>query len=275
MTLPSPSAPSRRRYVDSWRRIGPTLIVFVCIVGCTAAFAGGALYIAAYCERFLPSSRPPDWNDAIATIPIEYALNSTETNDVVFFGDSAPLYAIDPIYFEELTGLKAYNLASFRHLSVNGFLLTAQAYLARHPAPRLVVLCVSPEVFGAADGERVSAKHFVRAYGRTFEGKSPAVDSIVSGVMHSDGYSGMIRRGVSIMSDYFGRFPRPRGDVHDEPVEGGSGFTLNTLAQLIHERRGYAKPRDAHGPPNKPEYIGVHWAMIPESERAIRALISL
>jgi hypothetical protein len=51
---------------------------------------------------------------------MEYALTSDEYNDVIFLGDSAPLHAIDPVYFETLTGLRAYNLASFRPVSVYG-----------------------------------------------------------------------------------------------------------------------------------------------------------
>jgi hypothetical protein len=259
-----------------WRRIRPTLIVLAAIVGCASVFVTAAAYIGANCETFMKVSRRPTSEEAIAAIPIEYAMTSKEYNDVVFFGDSAPLCAIDPIYFEKLTGLKAYNLASFRPVSINGFLLTAQAYLANHPPPRLVVLCVSPEVPGGTDVERVFARRFVRSYGRHVAGASPAVGEIVNSVTQEDRIDEVIKRGVSIARDYFAQFTIPRGhNLHDDLLDGSTEDTFNTLARKLHESRGYVKPKATHGPPNKPVYPGVHFAIRPEWDRDVRALIGL
>jgi hypothetical protein len=207
---------------------------------------------------------------------MEYALTSTEYNDVIFVGDSAPLYGIDPKCFEELTGLKAYNLASFRPVSVNGFVMTVQAYLSRHPAPRLVVLCVSPEVPGETDVERVFAKRFVRVYGKQIVDKNPAVNAIVQSVVDEEGYDVLIKRGVSILRDEFAyRFQsRPR-DVRDELIVGSDGKTYNRFAKMHAESRGYIKPTAPHGKPNHPVHPGVRFAVRPEWDRAVRALLSL
>lgn len=262
--------------INSWRRIRTTLLVLSAIVGSSAVFALAALYIGGHCEPFLNVARPPDGSEAIAAIPMEYALNSTEYNDVIFLGDSAPLYAIDPVYFEELTGLKAYNLASFRPVSVNGYLLAAEAYLSRHPAPRVIVLCVSPEVPGSSDVERVFAKRFVRVYGHELAGKSPTVDAIVNSVVAGDGYDVLIKRGASIMRDYAAKtFMAHSHDFRDDRIPGSIKDTYNTFSRRLGENRGYIKPTELHGPPAAPQYAGVHFAIRPEWDRAMRALIDL
>jgi hypothetical protein len=250
--------------------------VLAAILGAGAVLCLTALCVGRHCERFLRLSSPPDGSEAVAAIPMEYALTSTEYNDVIFVGDSAPLYAIDPKCFQELTGLKAYNLASFRPVSINGFLMTVQAYLSRHPAPRLIVLCVSPEVPGGTDVERVFAKRFVRIYGKQIGDKSPAVSAIVQSIVDEDGYEVLIKRGVSILQDNFAYCFQPRlRDVNDELLVGSDKETYNTFSKKLAENRGYIKPTELHGMPNHPVNPGVHFAIRPEWDRAVRALLSL
>jgi len=261
---------------NSWGRIRPSLVVFAVIVGSVAAFAMSAQYIGRHHERFMKISQPPSGEEVLAAIPIEYALTSTEYNDVIFLGDSAPLHAIDPIYFEGLTGLKAYNLASIRPVSINGFLLTAQAYLSRHPAPRVMVLCVSPEIPGAPDVERVLARRFVRVYGREIGATNSAVDSIVKSVVNADGYDVQVRRGMSVVRDYAAQFgSTSRHDFREDLIEGSTEETFNTLERKLRDNRGQYKARGLHGLPNKPVYAGVRWSITPEWDRAVRALIGL
>ena len=114
----STGVPLRTRWHKSWLRVGPTLVVVAAIFGVIALSCVTALYVGRHCERFLRLSSTPDGSEAVAAIPMEYALKSTEYNDVIFVGDSAPLYAIDPKCFQDLTGLKAYNLASFRPVKI-------------------------------------------------------------------------------------------------------------------------------------------------------------
>ena len=266
----------RRGSGKTWHRLEPTLFVLLAIVGVGAILCGTAFYIGRHCERFLRLSSPPDGAEALAAIPMEYALRSTDYNDVIVLGDSAPLYAVDPKCFEELTGLRAYNLASFRPVSVYGYLLTVQAYLSRHPAPRLVVICVSPEVPGGMDVERDIAKRFVRVYGSQIKDKNPAVSAIVQSIVDRDGYEVLIKRGVSILRDDFAyRFQsRPRS-VLDELMVGSDTGTYNMFAKRLAENRGYIKPTELHGNPNHPVYPGVRFTVRPEWDRAMRALMSL
>jgi hypothetical protein len=267
---------SDSRHAKAWRRLGPTLLVLLAILSMGAVLCGTTLYIGRHCERFLRLSTPPDGSEAVAAIPMEYALSSSEYNDVIFVGDSAPLYGIDPRYFDELTGLKTYSLASFRPVSVNGFVITVQAYLARHPAPRLVVLCVSPEVPGETDGERVFAKRFVRVYGKQIAGKNPAVNEIVRSIVDEDGYDVLIKRGVSILQDDVAyRLQSTGRDVRDELIVGSDGKTYNTFSKRLADNRGYIGPTELHGQPNHPVNRGVRFAIRPEWERAVRALLSL
>ena len=231
----STGVPLRTRWHKSWLRVGPTLVVVAAIFGVIALSCVTALYVGRHCERFLRLSSTPDGSEAVAAIPMEYALKSTEYNDVIFVGDSAPLYAIDPKCFQDLTGLKAYNLASFRPVSVNGFVIAVQAYLSRHPAPRLVVLCVSPEVPGGTDVERDFAKRFVRVYGTQIGGKNPAVNAIVQSIVNEDGYEVLIKRGVSILQDDFAYwFQSKARNVFDEVLVGSDKETTTGVLETAH-----------------------------------------
>jgi hypothetical protein len=272
----STGVPLRTRWHKSWLRVGPTLVVVAAIFGVIALSCVTALYVGRHCERFLRLSSTPDGSEAVAAIPMEYALKSTEYNDVIFVGDSAPLYAIDPKCFQDLTGLKAYNLASFRPVSVNGFVIAVQAYLSRHPAPRLVVLCVSPEVPGGTDVERDFAKRFVRVYGTQIGGKNPAVNAIVQSIVNEDGYEVLIKRGVSILQDDFAyRFQSKTRNVFEEVLLGSDKETYNTFSKRLTESRGYIKPTEPHGKRNHAMNAGVHFAIRPEWDRAVQALLSL
>jgi len=266
----------RIAYANSWRRIRPSLLVFAAIAGSIATFAVSAECIGRYGEPFMRISRPPTGEEACAAIPIEYALRSTEYNDVVFLGDSAPSHGIDPVYFQELTGLKAYNLASLRPVGINGFLLTAQAYLSNHPSPRVMVLCVCPEVPGGTDVDRVIARRFVRVYGREIRAADPAVDAIVKSVIDADGYDVLIRRGAAVVRDYLPQLgSMNRHNFREDLINGSSTETFNTLERKLRASRGQHKLSGLHGPPNAPEYVGVRWLIRPEWDCAVRALIRL
>jgi hypothetical protein len=93
--------------------------------------------------KFLDAGRAPTGDEAFTAYPIEYALKSVARDDVIFLGDSVCHFGIDPERFRKITGLSAFNLASYGFMGPVGFPITAKAYFSRHPKPRALVLCVS------------------------------------------------------------------------------------------------------------------------------------
>ncbi len=73
------------------------------------------------------------------------------------------------------SGLRAYNLGSLYAVGSEGMLVTCQAYLAKHPPPQLIVLCLSPENSQYPAADSPFALQFVRTYGRWFQHPSRAV----------------------------------------------------------------------------------------------------
>ena len=159
----------RDTYANSWRRIRPTAAVFAAIVVSLAVYAVSADAIGRNFGQFLKLTRAPTFEEATAAVPIEYALESTEENDVIFLGDSACLTGINPTLFKMASGLRAYNLGSLYAVGSEGMLVTCQAYLAKHPPPQLIVLCLSPENSQYPAADSPFALQFVRTYGRSFQ----------------------------------------------------------------------------------------------------------
>jgi hypothetical protein len=129
--------------------------------------------------RFLEPRRAPTPEEAATIYPIEYALRTSDANDVIFLGDSACRHDIDPVAFEKLTGLSAYNLGMLGMTGPQADVITLKAYLTKHPAPRLVVLCLSAIslVFGDRPDnpeENPLPERFVADYGPCVDGFSPA-----------------------------------------------------------------------------------------------------
>jgi hypothetical protein len=94
--------------------------------------------------RFFDPRRLPTRDEGWLVSMMDYALSSSENNDVVILGDSACRAAVDPVQFEKLTRLHAYNLGIVGDLGPDVRLDLAEAYLSKHPLPRLIVLCFSP-----------------------------------------------------------------------------------------------------------------------------------
>jgi hypothetical protein len=91
--------------------------------------------------RFFDPGRAPTIDEATFSNSIGYALQSDESNDVVFIGDSGCRFGIDPA---RITGVRSYNLGMVAGVGAPALLVTTKAYLERHPRPKLVVLCISP-----------------------------------------------------------------------------------------------------------------------------------
>ncbi len=127
-------------------------------------------YVGTHTEtdlRFLEPRRAPTFDEAVIALPIEYAVHSTEYNDVIVLGDGTGRSCFNPKHFEELSGLKAYNLSQIGKAGPMGFYLVASAYLRHHPKPKAIFLCLSPFVFqlGAKQTGGLLASRFLANYG--------------------------------------------------------------------------------------------------------------
>jgi hypothetical protein len=166
------------------RRIVPTLIALTFVAGSLGALGAASCCVGWRTNsalRFLEPRRAPTVDEACVAYPIEYSLRSDEKNDVVFLGDSTCRCGIDPVYFEQLTGLRAYNLGSQGRVGPMGFLVTAKAYLLRHPPPRIMVLSMSPVAFEAeaAGTELAMQSRFLANYGPEVPGLLPLKESLL------------------------------------------------------------------------------------------------
>jgi hypothetical protein len=185
--------------------------------------------------RFLEPGRPPTYDEAFIVCPIEHALRSRDANDVIFLGDSVCQHGIDPVRFEKLTGLTAYNLGSRSYFGPNGYWMTARAYLSRHPKPRAFVLCVCAFSFRADPDFANGAvpKRFTEAYG-------PEVGSVAP----QDSFLPFVRFGARALGNWIS----PQADIRDLPLDGMQKETFRTLRQRTDASHGQLALEGPHGP---------------------------
>jgi hypothetical protein len=190
--------------------------------------------------RFLEPRRLPTIDEVLVACPIEYALRSGERNEVIFVGDSTCRAGVDPIRFERLSGLRAFNLASQGRIGPMGFLITGKAYLSNHPRPRLVVLGMSPLAFECSAVE-IADKMKSTMQARFEANYGPEVPGVVP-VRQIASY--FIQRGSlsawgAVSSAYRGRDL----DVRDLPVVGGPEttplMTFRSIQQSVLNSRGF------------------------------------
>jgi hypothetical protein len=220
--------------MNAMSRTRPTIIAMSAVCLTLATLAGisyGVGLCASNSTRLLAASRAPTATEAAVTFPIEHALHSRESNDVVFLGDSACRHGIDVVEFERLTGLKAYNLGTVGAAGVQTLALTASAYLAHHPQPRAFVICMSPISFAPDEvsGGNTLPQRFAHAYGNPLP-----LPALVQA-----GFS----RGWAAISTVLGMTV----DVRDLPLVDLPGETYSTLERRIADGKGYW-PLIAHGP---------------------------
>jgi hypothetical protein len=182
--------------------------------------------------RFFDPRRSPTFDETCVVSAMDYALSSTEPNDVIFIGDSACRTGVDPLRFERLTALRAYNLGIVGDLGPGVMLSVTKAYLSAHPAPRIVVLCLSP-VGLERDVPWYWIKlrdHFVNCYG--FDRRS------VRSVQGSLGYAfqqGTLLAWNSTSSSFAGGAE----DVRDRSLIGMEKVTYRQFERLTREQRGH------------------------------------
>jgi hypothetical protein len=202
-------------------------ILVLAMAAATVGTLGGIAYSTG--KRLAPEllffepNRAPTVDEAMLLCPIEYALRSTEENDVIFLGGSSCRCGIDPA---RLPGLKSYNLASNIGLAPDGIYVTAKAYLQHHRHLKVLVLCLSPVTFDyQADDHWCMGltTRFVSTYGRQVGIAPPfAADS-----------EAFVKRGfVEIMN------PR-KPDLRDLPLTGDDLNTYRTFNNAFLVCRGY------------------------------------
>lgn len=223
---------------DAWRGghgTTPTAVVAGTFAVLLAVLVGTSLYAvrgAPPALRFFDPRRSPTFDETCLVSAIDYAISSDERNDVIFLGDSVCRTGLDPLQFERLTQLHAYNLGIVGDLGPGVMLNIAQAYLARHPKPRLLVLCVSP-VGLERDIPWYWVKlrdHFVNCYGfDTDDLRAQAAGT---------GYT--IRQGTVFAWDSAKpAVSGPREDVRDKSLIGMEQVTYREYENLTRRKRGH------------------------------------
>jgi len=202
--------------------------------------------------RFLEPRRAPTMDEAIITYPVEYSLRSQEKNDAIFVGDSTCRSGIDPAEFERLTGLRAYNLGSQGKAGPMAYTLTAMAYLSKHPAPRVVVYCISPVVFDFGHTRDDSMRDRLLAnYGPEVPGLFPWTQSILY----------FIKRGsVTALGAPWAWIAGRREDVREVPLVGMEMDTYRTLGERTLDAKGYGRlPGRHYSKIHRMKDLGLEW----------------
>jgi hypothetical protein len=210
---------------------------------------------------FLDPFRAPTRDEAMLIYPAEYALKSTEYNDVVFLGDSTCRCSIDPAEFQEASGLSAYNLGSMGVLGMDGYRLILQLYLRHHPKPRAVVLAVTPDDFDAEASVEFGAtpQRFRWAYGPHWGGSLRLPEDLESVEFFA-------RRGFGVgLTLWENRLAERPFDPRSELLEGGNKYTYLSLERKIRQSRGFWALAGKHftigtDAPNKPTVtVATQW----------------
>jgi hypothetical protein len=245
-----PKSGSRRQ------RIAPILLMLALVVATLGGLSGASYRAGKNTEsdlRFLDPRRAPSVGEAVVAYPIEYALRTNERNDVIFVGDSTCRCGVDPAAFERVSGLSAYNLGSVGPVGPMGFLITAKAYLLKHPRPRIMVLCVAPVAFeiGAAETDRRVPARLPTRFEANYGPEVPGVIPLEQSLRY------FIQRGsLNFYSWIFLRTGRGESDVRDLPVIGLETETFRTGQRKTREARGFGPLPGLHGKRVKLEWPG-------------------
>ena len=204
-------------------------------------------YIGTHTEtdlRFFEPGRAPTFDEAIIALPMEYALHSTEDNDVIVLGDSTGRDCFNPRQFEELSGLKAYNLSQRGTAGPMGFYLVASTYLRHHPKPKAIFLCLSPFALqvGARQTSGLLASRFLANYGPEAPGVIPAYKSV--GFLAQRGTTQTWLRTLQLASGDSSADPR------DLPMlsKRKTNESYREFQGRFAEGRGYCVPVEPRGP---------------------------
>jgi len=157
--------------------------VVLAILAATVLALGGTAYVRGRAldptERYFQEvGRPPSSGEGAMVANAQYVLFSSDYNDVVFFGDSACGNGVDPIRLRRLTGLQSYNVA-IPGIGAQACPTALRGYLARHPKPKAVVLCLSPLGMEVdCDLMADALRRLLTYYGLELDDVLPLTDSI-------------------------------------------------------------------------------------------------
>jgi hypothetical protein len=250
--------------LQAWPRLAPTAAILA-VAFLTVAMLAAVTSLLGENYRadppFLDPFRAPTRDEAMLIYPAEYALKSTEYNDVVFLGDSTCRCSIDPAEFQQASGLSAYNLGSMGSLGLDGYRLILQLYLRNHPKPRAVVLAVTPDDFDveipAAFG---AAPHRFRwAYGPHRGGSLRLPEDLESVEFFA-------RRGVGVgLALWEHRLAERPFDPRGAFLDGVNKYTYLSLERRVRQSRGFWALPGKHfaigtDAPNKPTVtVATQW----------------
>jgi hypothetical protein len=153
------------------------------VLAATVLSLGGAAYVRGRSldptERYFEEvGRPPSSGEGAMVANAQYALFSSDYNDVVFFGDSSCGNGVDPIRLRRLTDLQSYNIA-IPGIGAQACPTALRGYLARHPKPKAVVLCLSPLGMEVdCDPMADALRRMLTYYGLELDDVLPLADSI-------------------------------------------------------------------------------------------------
>jgi hypothetical protein len=131
-----------------WKGVLPLLCVAAVLPVAAAAFfaATHVLAVRAWDHgEFIPTDQ---FVESVVIAAMDYAISSTEANDVIAVGDSTCLFGFMPEVFTKRTGLRAHNLGLVGPLGVSAYRVCLERYLDHHPKPKLILLCVAPAPTG-------------------------------------------------------------------------------------------------------------------------------
>jgi hypothetical protein len=220
------------------KRLIPSVLVFAVSVSSLLVFS-----VPLYCvgksvedsRQFLRNYRPPNDHELYIHIKMKYCVNSNETNDAVFLGDSTCYCDVVTREFEKQTGISAYNLGCQGMLGLSGHILLLDYYLLHHPRPRILVLCVSPSFLGIARASHLEPEiraRFDWCYGPGGEETRPS---------HSDSFLYYVRDGAWYLYGICTGGLSPRLDEVKKEQSWESSY--NTRLRYIQEERGYCGPK--------------------------------
>jgi hypothetical protein len=234
-----------------WPRIIPCMVVLAAAAS-VLFVAGLATYqVGARNRRLLPEDRPPNNYEAHLVLAMNYALKSSEYNDVVFIGDSTALTGIRTLDFQRETGLRAYNLSSMGVIGVDGCTIILRAYLSHHPKPRLLVFGVCPWSLGVKleeTGPIAVRRAFLYCYAPRGES-----DKLVAGST-DERIKWVMGRGAHTI---LGKLQGGAEHFANDTIPLRDGLTYNWLDKYMSEHRGYypnpgALPSGWRRPPPDP-----------------------